>query len=106
MKDNGLSGRLKEVATFSAAWSHKIWLAVALIKKVARVSNMVIFLSVWACIKIAQALVELQFFGIIKFMAARLILTIIFVAIMGIFVERLIEWTDDRRIGVSQEVEK
>jgi len=78
---------------------------VALIKKGASVSNIVIFLSAWACIKIPQELVELQFLGI-KFMAARLILTIIFVAIMGIFIERLIEWTDNRRIGVSQEVEK
>ena len=77
----------------------------ALIKKGASVSNIVIFLSAWACIKIPQELVELQFLGI-KFMAARLILTIIFVAIMGIFIERLIEWTDNRRIGVSQEVEK
>jgi hypothetical protein len=39
-------------------------------------------------------------------MAARLILTVIFVAIMGIFIEKLIEWTDKRRIGVSAEVEK
>ena len=77
----------------------------ALIKKGASVSNIVIFLSAWACIKIPQELVELQFLGI-KFMAARLILTIIFVAIMGIFIERLIEWTDNRRIGASQEVEK
>ena len=74
----------------------------ALIKKGASVSNIVIFLSAWACIKIPQELVELQFLGI-KFMAARLILTIIFVAIMGIFIERLI---DNRRMGVSQEVEK
>jgi len=80
-------------------------LALALLKKGARVSNIVIFLSAWACIKIPQELVELQFLGL-KFMAARLILTIIFVALMGIFIERLIEWTDNRRIGVSQEVEK
>lgn len=40
------------------------------------------------------------------FMAARLILTIILVAIMGMFIEKLIEWTDNRRIGVSKEVEE
>ncbi|MBT3362164.1 MAG: hypothetical protein HN929_09090 [Chloroflexi bacterium] len=80
-------------------------LAVALRKKGASVSNIVIFLSAWACIKIPQELIELQFMGI-KFMAARLVLTIIFMVIMGLFIERTIEWTDNRRIGVSQEVEK
>jgi uncharacterized membrane protein YraQ (UPF0718 family) len=80
-------------------------LAVALKSKGASISNIVIFLSAWACIKLPQELVELQFLGI-EFMAARLILTIIFVAIMGLFVERLIDWTDKKRIGVSQEVEK
>ena len=80
-------------------------LAAALKSKGASVSNIVIFLSAWACIKIPQELVELQFLGF-KFMAARLALTIIFVAIMGLFIERLIDWTDKKRIGVSQEVEK
>jgi uncharacterized membrane protein YraQ (UPF0718 family) len=80
-------------------------LAVALRKKGASISNIVIFLSAWACIKIPQELIELQFLGI-KFMAARLVLTIIFMVIMGLFIERIIEWTDNRRIGVSQEVEK
>lgn len=80
-------------------------LAVALRSKGASISNIVIFLSAWACIKLPQELVELQFLGV-KFMAARLILTVIFVAIMGIFIEKLIEWTDKRRIGVSAEVEK
>jgi len=77
-------------------------LAVALRSKGASISNIIIFLSAWACIKLPQELVELQFLGI-EFMAARLILTIIFVAIMGLFIERLIEWTDKERIGVSQE---
>jgi uncharacterized membrane protein YraQ (UPF0718 family) len=80
-------------------------LAVALRSKGASISNIVIFLSAWACIKLPQELVELQFLGV-KFMAARLILTVIFVAIMGIFIEKVIEWTDKRRIGVSPEVEK
>jgi len=35
-------------------------------------------------------------------MAARLILTIIFVSLMGIFIEKFIEWTDNRRIGISR----
>lgn len=80
-------------------------LAVTLKSKGARISNIVIFLSAWACIKLPQELIELQFLGI-EFMAARLVLTIIFVAIMGFFIERLIEWTDKKRIGVSQEAGK
>ena len=80
-------------------------LAVALRSKGASLSNIVIFLSAWACIKIPQELVELQFLGI-KFMAVRLILTIIFVVIMGMFIEKIIEWSDNKRIGVSQEIEK
>jgi len=80
-------------------------MAVALRSKGASISNIVIFLSAWACIKIPQELVELQFLGI-KFMAVRLILTLIFVVIMGRFIEKIIEWSDNKRIGVSQEVEK
>jgi len=67
-------------------------LAVSLIKKGARISNIIIFLSAWACIKIPQEMVELQFLGP-RFMAARLILTIGFVVIMGISIERIIEWS-------------
>ncbi len=65
-------------------------MAAALIKKGARVSNMIIFLSAWACIKIPQEMVELQFLGA-RFMALRLGLTIIFVIIMGVFIERAVE---------------
>ena len=57
-------------------------------QKGASISNIVIFLSAWACIKLPQKMVELQFLGW-KFMAARLILTIIFVTIMGIIIERV-----------------
>jgi len=78
-------------------------LAAALRSKGASISNIVVFLSAWACIKIPQELIELQFLGV-KFMAARLILTIIFVAIMGVFIEKVIEWTGNRGIGVSQRV--
>ncbi|RKY83084.1 hypothetical protein DRQ09_10600, partial [candidate division KSB1 bacterium] len=64
-------------------------MAQALIKKGASISNIVIFLSAWACIKIPQEIVELQFLGI-KFMLSRLILTIIFVILMGIIIEKII----------------
>lgn len=79
-------------------------LAAALRSKGASISNIVVFLSAWACIKIPQELVELQFLGA-GFMLARLTLTVIFVAIMAVFIERLIEWTDKKGIGASQEVE-
>ncbi|NOY60732.1 MAG: hypothetical protein GXO75_17635 [Calditrichaeota bacterium] len=65
-------------------------LSAALISKGARVSNIVIFLSAWACIKIPQEMVELQFLGV-RFMALRLGLTIIFVIIMGVFIEQIVE---------------
>lgn len=61
-------------------------IAASLIKKGARVSNIIIFLSAWACIKLPQELVELEFLGF-NFMITRLILTIIFVIIMGLSIE-------------------
>lgn len=71
--------------------------AAVLIKKGAKISNIIIFLSAWACIKIPQEMVEFQFLGL-KFMAARLILTIIFVVIMGLSIEKIIEWTDKTKV--------
>ncbi len=65
-------------------------MAAALIKKGARVSNIIIFLSAWACIKIPQEMVELQFLGV-KFMLIRLGLTIVFIIISGFFIERIVE---------------
>jgi len=70
-------------------------MASALLKKGAKISSIIAFLSAWACIKIPQEMVELQFLGP-GFMAARLILTIIFVTIMGISIERIIEWSDNK----------
>jgi len=76
-------------------------LALALWKKGARVSNIVIFLSAWACIKIPQELVELQFLGL-KFMASRLTLTVVFVILMGLFIEKLMAHSD-QHLKESQE---
>lgn len=70
-------------------------MASALLKKGAKISCIIAFLSAWACIKIPQEMVELQFLGP-RFMAARLVLTIVFVVIMGISIERLIEWSDKK----------
>ena len=75
-------------------------MATALIKKGARISNIIIFLSAWACIKIPQEMMELQFLGA-NFMASRLILTIIFVIIMGISIERIIEWSDKGGVNLK-----
>ena len=70
-------------------------MATALLKKGAKISNIIVFLSAWACIKIPQEMVELQFLGV-QFMLLRLILTIIFVIIMGISIEKIIEWNDKK----------
>jgi len=77
-------------------------MAAVLLKKGAKISNIIIFLSAWACIKIPQEMVELQFLGI-QFMISRLILTIIFVVLMGLFIERIIKWSD-KEGGVKNEV--
>ncbi len=70
-------------------------MAAALLKKGASISNIVVFLSAWACIKIPQEMVELRFLGA-EFMFLRLILTIIFVILMGISIEKIIEWNDKK----------
>ena len=70
-------------------------MAAALHKKGAKISNIIVFLSAWACIKIPQEMVELQFLGV-EFMLLRLVLTIIFVIIMGISIEKIMEWNDKK----------
>ena len=69
-----------------------IWL-----KKGASISKMIVFLSAWACIKIPQEIVEFQFLGF-KFMLLRLVLTIIFVMIMGVVIEKIIKLTDKQNV--------
>jgi len=64
-------------------------MAQALHKKGASYTNIVIFLSAWACTKIPQELIELQFMGA-KFMLARLGITIVSITIMGILINKLI----------------
>ncbi|MHC1599144.1 MAG: permease [Candidatus Methanofastidiosia archaeon] len=70
-------------------------IATALLKKGAKMSNIVIFISTWACIKLPQEIVEFQFLGF-SFMLLRLTLTIIFVIIMGLLIEKIIMW-DERK---------
>ncbi len=62
-------------------------MAASLLQKGARVANIIIFLSAWACIKIPQELVEMRFLGV-RFMALRLSFTIIMVLAMGLFIEK------------------
>jgi len=64
-------------------------IASALLKKGARVSNIIVFLSAWSCIKLPQELVELEFLGF-RFMLARLVLTVIFAIFMGLAIEWII----------------
>ena len=54
--------------------------------KGARVANIYIFLSAWACIKIPQELVELRFLGA-EFMVYRLLFTIMMVSLLSLVVE-------------------
>jgi len=75
-------------------------IAAALLRKGAKVSNIIIFLSAWACIKIPQELVELQFLGA-RFMALRLVLTIIFVIIMGLVIEKIMKLGGEKDIMVT-----
>ena len=78
-------------------------MAIALLKKGAKISNIVIFISAWACIKLPQELVEIQFLGI-EFTLLRLALTIIFVVIMGIIIEKIIVFTDKKKIKVEERI--
>lgn len=65
-------------------------IAKTMLDKGARVMNIIVFLSAWACIKIPQEMVELQFLEI-RFMSARLILTIPTVIIMGFIIEKILK---------------
>lgn len=63
-------------------------MASMLLKKGARVANIIIFLSAWACIKLPQELVEMRFMGF-NFMIIRLSFTIVMVIIMGLLIEKI-----------------
>lgn len=57
-----------------------------LVKKGARVANVMAFLSAWACIKIPQELVEFDFMGW-EFALTRLVLTAILIGVMCLAAE-------------------
>ncbi len=75
-------------------------IAAAMLQKGAKVSSIVIFLSAWACIKIPQEMVELQFLGL-KFMGTRLILTVTSVIIMAFVIDRLITPEDEKKYSMK-----
>ncbi len=64
-------------------------LAGELLRKKASLSNIIIFLGVWASLKIPQLGVEMKFLGF-KFSALRFIFTLISVVIIGLIMEKLI----------------
>ncbi|MGM0437024.1 MAG: permease [Bacillota bacterium] len=65
-------------------------LAGELLRKKASLSNTIIFLGVWASLKIPQLGVEMKFLGF-KFSALRFIFTLISIVIMGLIMEKLID---------------
>jgi len=68
-------------------------LAAGLRQKGASLANIAIFLTAWACIKLPQELVELQFLGA-RFMLARLSLTILAAVAMGVIIEKIVKTND------------
>ncbi len=64
-------------------------MAGSLLKKGARVSNMVIFLGSWGALKIPQLIVEVKFLGL-PFTMFRFILTLLALILMGMLMEYLL----------------
>ncbi len=70
-------------------------MAASLLKKGARISNMIIFLGAWAALKIPQLLVEAKFLGI-SFTSLRFILTLAAITLIGMFIEYLLRLHPDK----------
>lgn len=70
-------------------------MAGSLLRKGARISNMVIFLGSWAALKIPQLMVEIKFFGI-AFASLRFLLTLAALSLMGMLMEFLLRLRPDR----------
>ena len=71
-------------------------LAAAMLKKGARVANIIVFLTAWACIKLPQEMVELQFMGL-EFTLLRFSLTAVAAVLMGLLTEKLMSSTNEAR---------
>ncbi len=75
-------------------------LAAAMLKKGARVANMIVFLTAWACIKLPQEMVELQFMGL-EFTLLRFGLTAVAAVLMGLLTENLMNTTNNTQEGAQ-----
>lgn len=65
-------------------------IAAELLRKKASLSNIIIFLGVWASLKIPQLGIEIQFIGL-KFSALRFIFTLISIIIIALIMEKIID---------------
>jgi uncharacterized membrane protein YraQ (UPF0718 family) len=85
-------------------------LAAMLLKKGARVANVMLFLSAWACIKLPQELAELQFLGW-EFTLTRLVTTVVVLIPMALIAEALyhrgsperVQPPDEDEVGIAKE---
>lgn len=68
-------------------------IAAELLRKKASLSNVIIFLGVWASLKAPQLGVEIQFIGL-KFSILRFIFTLISIFIIGILMEKIIDTSE------------
>ena len=68
-------------------------IAAELLRKKASLSNVIIFLGVWASLKVPQLGIEIQFLGL-KFSILRFILTLISIFLIGIIMEKMIDTED------------
>lgn len=69
-------------------------IAADLIDKNVRIANIVVFLTAWACLKLPQEILELQFLGW-RFMILRLVLTTAVAVGMGLLIEGILSTTGE-----------
>lgn len=72
-----------------------------LISKGARIANVMAFLSAWACIKIPQELMEIQFLGW-RFAATRLLLTASLIGVMCLLAESIYKHFPQEETGEEE----
>jgi uncharacterized membrane protein YraQ (UPF0718 family) len=70
-------------------------MAGSLMRKGARISNIVIFLGSWAALKIPQLMVEIKFLGI-AFTSLRFVLTLAALILVGMLMESLLRSNPDK----------
>lgn len=94
--DSGLKGKLISVfiGSISAGPIYAAFpITQSLLLKGASIVNVVIIISAWAVVKLPMLIVETKFLGL-PFAATRFLLTVPFIIIMGIIVERLVSQTE------------